>query len=318
MQFRQATPEERRIYYSEEWGGRRELPDYILHTLSLREFGFDHDGSGPNDRKNQFLTVDQLENYIRMKAPYSVYVSVAQYENPSQMAGWLKAELAFDVDAKDLPAKQCCGEGEVCERCLEEARRVISMIGDVLRSDLGLRELRYSYSGRGFHLRVLDEAVQKMGPSAREQIVSYVVGGAIPSDLTLALGYSKVFRSYAAHLLERLDEKSLLHAGVRRSVATLLMEKKREVISSLAAGRMEEIRGLEGMGEKTFLRLMEFLGRLNSEQEDGKVTVDTRRILRLPSSLHSGVSMKCVEIKDINSFSLDQAVPKFVGERSGG
>ncbi len=318
MQFREATPEERKIYYNEEWGGRRELPDYILHTLSLREFGFDHDGSGPSDRKNQFLTVDQLESHVRAKAPYSVYVSVAQYENPSQMAGWLKAELAFDVDAKDLPAKQCCGEGQVCERCLEEARRVVSMIGDVLRSDLGLRELRYSYSGRGFHLRVLDEAVQKMGPTARGEIASYVVGGVIPSDLTLALGYSRVFRNYAARILERLDEKTLLQEGLRKSVVTLLLEKKREVISSLAAGRMEEIKGIEGMGEKTLWRLMELLRRLHSGQEDGKVTVDTRRILRLPSSLHSGVSMKCVEIRDINNFSLDMAVPKFVGERDGG
>jgi len=317
MQFREATPEERRIYYSEEWGGRRELPDYILHTLSLREFGFDHDGSGPNDRKNQFLTVEQLENYIRTKYPYSVYVSVAQYERPSQMSGWLKAELAFDVDAKDLPVKNCCEKGQVCEKCLEEARRVISMIGDVLRSDLGLRELRYSYSGRGFHLRVLDEAVQKMDSTARAEVVSYVVGGVVPSDLTLSLGYSKVFRTYAARILERLDERILLEEGIRKAVVTAIMQKKREVVSSLAAGRIEEIRGIEGMGEKTFLKLMELLARLNSEQEDSRVTVDTRRILRLPSTLHSGVSMKCVEIRDINKFSLDQAIPKFVGERSG-
>jgi len=317
VQFREATPEERKIYYNEEWGGRRELPDYVLHTLSLREFGFDQDGSGPNDRKNQFLTVEQLESYIRSKYPYSVYVSVAQYERPSQMAGWLKAELAFDVDAKDLPVKNCCAKGQVCEKCLEEARRVISMIGDVLRSDLGLRELRYSYSGRGFHLRVLDEAVQKMDSTARGEIVSYVIGGVIPSDLTIALGYSKVFRNYASRILERLDERMLLDEGFKKRVVKVLMEKKQMVISSLAMGRVEEIKELEGIGEKTFLKLMELLARLNAEQEDSRVTVDTRRILRLPSTLHSGVSMKCVEIRDINKFSLDQAIPKFVGERRG-
>ncbi|MEM2480744.1 MAG: DNA primase catalytic subunit PriS [Candidatus Hadarchaeales archaeon] len=316
MQFREATPEERKIYYNEEWGGKRDLPDYVLHSLSMREFGFDHDGSGPNDRKNQFLTVDQLESYLRTKAPYSAYVSVAQYEEPSLMKGWLRAELAFDVDAKDLPAKRCCGQGQVCESCLEEARRVICMIGDVLRSDLGLRELRYSYSGRGFHLRVLDEAVQRLGSTARNEIVSYVVGCVLPADLSLALGYPRVFRSYAARILGRLDERTLQAEGIRR--AAKILEHRDKIISSLESGRVEGLRELEGIGEQTLQSLLEVLRKLNSEQEDGRVTVDVRRILRLPSSLHSGVSMKCVEIRDIERFTLDQAVPKFVGERVGG
>ncbi len=317
--FREATPEERRIFYMEEWQGRREIPDYILHTLSLREFGFALENKGQFTRHHQFITPDQLEDFLRRHAPYAAYVSTARYENPVKMEKWLGAELVFDVDAKDLPLKPCsCTEGRVCERCLEEARHIIASIGDVLRSDLGLTHLRYSYSGRGFHLRVLDESVQKLGREEREEVFIYVTGGVVPSDLTLAFGYSKVFRMHASRLATRLNVRELMQGGVKRRVAQELMRRLNQVSSSLRQGRMEEIRRMEGIGERTLSQLLKLLAELNRKQADSRPTVDTKRVLRLPSSLHSGVSMKCVEIRKIDDFSLDQAVPRFVRERSGG
>ncbi len=236
-------------------------------------------------------------------------MSVALYEQPSRRAGWIKSELAFDVDAKDLPVKPCsCGQGEVCECCLEEARRVVMLLSDVLSSDLGLRDLRFSYSGRGFHLRVLDEAVSKLEQNERAQLVSYVTGSVIPTDLSFVLGYSKVFREFAARTLERLSEEKLKE--VFPKLAQRIQEKKREVLEALRRGRREEIKRLVGKEEK----LLEFLAKLNAGWVDGRVTVDVKRILRLPSTLHSGVSMKCVPIRDIENFSLDQAIPKFILE----
>lgn len=236
-------------------------------------------------------------------------MSVALYEQPSRRAGWIKSELAFDVDAKDLPVKPCgCGQGEVCECCLEEARRVVMLLSDVLSSDLGLRDLRFSYSGRGFHLRVLDEAVSKLEQNERAQLVSYVTGSVIPTDLSFVLGYSKVFREFAARTFERLSEEKLKE--VFPKVVQRIQEKKREVLEALRQGRREEIKRLVGKEEK----LLEFLAKLNAGWVDGRVTVDVKRILRLPSTLHSGVSMKCVPIKDIENFSLDQAIPKFILE----
>ncbi len=312
LELRKATPEERKIFYAEEWD-KREIPDFILHTLSLREFGFDPDGSGPNQRYKQFTTPEQLADYLRRTAPYSVFSSVALYEDPSQRRGWLKAELAFDIDAKDLPIKPCsCTGGKVCERCLDEAKRVLMLISDVLSSNLGLRDQHFSYSGRGFHLRVLDEPVMRMEQNERTQLVAYVTGGVIPSDITLALGYSKVFREFAARTFERLDREKLGEVLTQRAVRKLI-EKKDEVLGAIRNGRIEEIKNLGG--RKSVEQLLGFLARLNSEFVDGKVTVDVKRILRLPSSLHSGVSMKCISIRNIEKFSLDEAVPKFVSER---
>jgi DNA primase small subunit len=70
------------------------------------------------------------------------------------------------------------------------------------------------------------------------------------------------------------------------------------------------------LGKKKCAEFLENIRRFNAEMLDAKVTVDVKRILRLPSSLHSAVSMKCVEVKNIEKFDpLRDAVPKFVGER---
>jgi len=313
--MREATADERRQYYREEWS-KRELPSFVLHTLSLREFGFDHNGTGPSDRYNQFMTVEQLSDFLRNKAPYAVYGSVALYEEPTARKKWLKSELVFDVDAKDLPIKSCdCSEGKVCEVCLDEARQVAAMFGETLRSDLALRNIHYIYSGRGFHVRVTDESVMEMSQTERNQIVEYITGGILPADATMALGYSKVFRDRASRMLEKIDEKRLLDSEIRKALASKIAREKDKALAAMRQGRLDEIRGLEGMGKKSFDRLIQLLTRLNSELTDGKVTIDTKRILRLPSSLHSAVSMKCMLIRDIEQFSPEDAVPKFARER---
>ncbi len=314
MQMREATPEERKRFYAEEWS-KRDLPDFILHTISLREFGFDY-GEGPSHRYNQFMTVEQLASFLCNKAPYAAYASIALYEQPSMRKGWLKSELVFDVDAKDLPLKSCsCSGGVVCEKCLDEARRIAAMFAETLRSDLNLHNIHFVYSGRGFHVRATDDVVMAMEQTERTQIVEYVTGGVIPADITIALGYSRVFRERVARTFEHLGEEKLLKIrGMRKALAQQLIKEKEKIIAAVRRGSLREIEDFEGMGEKTFQQLLEFLTRLNMELTDGKVTTDTKRILRLPSSLHSGVSMKCILVRDIERFSIEDAIPKFMRE----
>lgn len=316
MQLKSSTPEERRQFYAEEWS-KHDLPDFILHTLSLREFGFDIDGSGPSHRYNQFMTVEQLADFLRNRAPYAAYASVALYEQPSMRKGWLKSELVFDVDAKDLPLKTCGCSGEnICEQCLDDARKVAIQFAETMRSDLDLHNIHFVYSGRGFHVRVTDEAVMVLEQTERAQLVEYITGNIIPTDVTMAMGYSRVFRERVARTFEGLNEQQLSQVqGMRKGLARRLIEEKEKVLAAVRRGRLQELESFEGMGPKTFRQLLEFLTRLNSEFTDGKVTIDTKRILRLPSSLHSGVSMRCMLVRDIEHFSLEHAIPKFMRER---
>ncbi len=316
MEMHEASPDERRQFYSEEWN-KRELPDFILHTLSLREFGFDLDGTGPSHRYNQFMTLEQLAEYLRNRAPYSAFTSVALYEQPSMRKGWMKSELAFDIDAKDLPLKSCsCASGSVCELCIDEARRIAMEFAETMSKDLGLHNINFVYSGRGFHIRVIDDAIMTLEQTERAQIVEYITGSVIPTDVTMALGYSQVFRERLARTFKGMDQQRLSKVrGFRRSVIQKLMAEKERALGAMRRGKLDELSELEGIGPKTFRQLLEFLVRLNSEFTDGKVTIDTKRILRLPSSLHSGVSMKCMLVRDIGRFKLEDAAPKFVHER---
>jgi DNA primase small subunit len=199
---------------------------------------------------------------------------------------------------------------------LDEARKVASQFAETMRSDLDLRSIHFIFSGRGFHIRITDESIMALEQTERGQLVEYITGSIIPSDLTMAMGYSRVFRERIARTFRSLNEQQLSRIrGVRRTLRRKLIEEKERVLTAIREGRIQELEGFEGMGRKTFRRLLESLARLNSEFTDGKVTIDTKRILRLPSSLHSAVSLKCMVVRNIEHFSIEDAIPKFMRER---
>ncbi len=317
MNFLAASPEERKAYYMEEWD-KRGIPDFILATIKEREFGFDHNGDGPRDRYNTFNSGEQLEAFLRKKHPFAAYTSVSLYEEPGKRGGWLNAELVFDIDAKDLPVKSCgCAAGKVCATCLMDAKDFLVMTADVLRGDLGLKEVRYVYSGRGYHIRVLDEEIMGEDSVVRGEILDYVGGSVLPSGVQWRLkrGYPRVFKERALKFMQSLSKEKIAEMpNISTPKALQVKEKARLIANELEEGDLTTLKKiLKKKGAESFL---ENLRLYNSSVLDGKVTVDVKRILRLPSSLHSAVSMKCMEVKNIERFDpLRDAVPKFVGER---
>lgn len=289
-----------------------------MDSIRKREFGFDHRGEGPSDRYNRFNSIQELGSYLRSRAPFAAYTSVSFYERPEEREGWLGAELVFDIDAKDLPAKSCaCAPGEVCEACLEEAKEHLLATRDVLREDFGLKHLRYVYSGRGYHLRVFDEEVMRIDSSVRGEILDYVSGGVLPTRAQWRLrhGYPRVFKEKALMVLRSVSEEELMRMlGIGSRKARVLKSKLRVIANELEEGDFSTAK--EILKKKGLERLLEGIRRYNSAVLDGKVTVDVKRILRLPSSLHSAVSMKCMEVKNIEKFDpFRDAVPRFVEER---
>ncbi len=70
------------------------------------------------------------------------------------------------------------------------------------------------------------------------------------------------------------------------------------------------------LGPIRYQKLIKSIASLNMGLVDAKVSIDLKRILRLPSSLHSMVSMKCMEVKNLEDFDpFRDAVPQFVYER---
>lgn len=316
-----ATLDERRKYYREEWDVK-EIPEFIRESVLKREFGFDHMGRGPNDRYRVFRSADLLRKFLRYRAPFAAYSSVAFYDKPRRRDGWIKSELVFDVDAKDIPLRMCGCEG-VCEICLNQAREIVCGLMDTLKGDLGLSDIHVVYSGRGYHIRVLDESVMKMDSDVRAQIVKYIIGAEVPHNeyaeegvtynlehFSIPFGYPHVFTLRAKYSILHLSKATQMEGVNQKLVKDAI--KHQELIKNDEWGIFRN-----KIGPIRYQRLMNGIASLNMGLVDAKVSIDLKRILRLPSSLHSMVSMKSMEVKNIENFDpFEYAVPRFVYERN--
>ncbi len=321
--FSKATLKERRQFYREEWS-IKDLPDFIVKELPKREFGFDHIGYGPNDRYKVFKGAQSLKKFLRYKTPFAAYISVAFYNNPKKRQDWKKAEFIFDVDAKDIPIRSCQCDG-VCEICLNESKEIANSLIDDLEGNLGLKNIHLIYSGRGYHIRILDEEIMKEGSQLRAEILKYVAGADIPNTqfsnaaipnksfnfehFSIPIGYPKIFTKKTKYNILHLQGNEEIE-GINKQLMKDII-KNREYIENDQWGLFKN-----KIGPRRYKNLTKAMARINLSTIDAKVSIDLKRILRLPSSLHSKVSMKCMEVKNRETFDpLKDAIPKFVFER---
>jgi len=323
--FREVSREERELYYRGEWKAER-IPRFIIDSLEKREFGFDHTGEGPSDRKNAFTDVRDLEDYVKATSPYAIYTSVALYREPAEMEGWLGAELVFDIDAKDLPLRRCQNlhpSGQVCPICLEDAKELARDTLIILREDFGFENVHVVYSGRGYHVRVLDGWALKLDAKAREKILAHISASeevtyedVMSRKIMLSSGYFRAFRLRFGYFIRRANENHLMSAGIKKGLARkLLSDESREKIvkSFVEKGLLAAFPS--GVGYKTLIRLFSVSSTFSRAYFDGRVTVDVKRILRMPSSLHSKVGLIATYVggeKELERFDpFRDAVPEF-------
>ncbi|RLF88529.1 DNA primase catalytic subunit PriS [Thermococci archaeon] len=320
--FREASRRERMLYYKREWNASK-LPKFILDTLENREFGFDHSGKGPSDRKNVFHDIRDFEDAVKVTAPYAMFSSVALYDDPTRMEGWLGAELVFDIDAKDLPLKRCSHEsGTVCPICLEDAKELTRDTLVVLREDFGFENIHVVYSGRGYHIRVLDEWALDLDSKAREKILSYISAAKEirfedikDRRIMLSSGYPRVFRLRFGYFIMRANFNHLANIGLNKVQINRILENRERIYDGFVK-RAILTSFPQGIGYKTLLKLFALSTTFSKAYFDGKVTIDVKRILRVPSSLHSKagfittyIGSKEADLERFNPFK--DAVPRF-------
>lgn len=323
LMFGPSSIQERRRYYREEWS-EKDIPDFIADGITKREFGFDHLGHGPNDRYKVFFGTTALKRFLRTKTPFAAYISVAFYANPRKRGGWEKAEYIFDIDAKDLPIRSCNCDG-VCEICLGEALERVNIMLDDLKGDLGLKNIHLIYSGRGFHIRILDPVMMEADSDLRGEVLKYVAGAEVPraeypnitpggkpynfEHFSIPIAYPAIFTEKIKYNILHLRGDEQLDGINNRLLKDMI--KHRDYLYEDDWGSFKQ-----NIGPRRYKDMVNAMARVNLATIDAKVTIDLKRILRLPSSLHSKVSMKCVEVKNPETFDpFKHAVPKFVYER---
>ena len=237
---------------------------------------------------------------------------------------WRGADLIFDLDGDHLPGVTDKDFPSMIDVIQEQAW---SLWNDFLEPDFGFKEeyLQVTFSGhRGFHLHYRDPKFFHLDSEARRELVSHIRGeGVEVSDLIersrnpRAKGWAKRISKGIQSVVSKLDD---VHNGDMKS------------LNAMTAGLQEMMdrEGLKGLrGKSSIEKLAELMqdsnrrqrvidGRLtalnnhgilfqnlirsdssvvlgNAGETDEVVTIDTRRQIRWPGSLHGKSGMRVTE-----------------------
>ncbi len=276
-------------------------------SIEKREFAFSFFDSQGMARHLAFRDASELNRFIRERVPQHAYYSTAYYADPSapdmDEKGWQGADLVFDIDVDHIntpckplhdtwKCKDCGAEGWgfvekcpscgserlerqawVCEQCISVARDEVLKLVDILEEDFGISrdEMYVVFSGhRGFHLHVEDDALIDLDQEARREIADYVRGLGIDPELYIA-------RTRRGYTYKYTPEDP----GWRGRIAKLL-HLRPEAGGALSKGELERLI-LECVAE----------ARANIDE---KVTMDVKRLIRLPGTLHGKTGLKVLQM----------------------
>ncbi len=309
-----------------------------------REWGYIpwSEGSGTTMVRHQsLLDLGDLGEFLRREAPRHVYFSSARFSDPGAGSmdekGWREADLVFDLDADHLPGvdPETTSYADMLAACKDALLRLL----DVLEDDFAFEDLTVVFSGgRGYHVHVRDEAVRELDSDARREIVDYV--RAIDLDVdglveTAAAGATtqRVLRTEGGwgrrthrRLLSFVDDLRAMdedEAIDRLRELEGIGEKRAETILGSFERNPDAIReGNVEAGGPGVRTLVEAMAREAVREEtapiDEPVTTDTKRLIRLPGSLHGGTGLvvRPIDRDAVTAFEpLEDAVPERFSDR---
>ena len=309
-------------------------PDDMWYPPRLRSrewmfVGFD---DRPPERHRGFRKPDELLAHVVRKIPKSCFYSTAYYLDPNQRSMKDKmlqgADLIFDLDGDHLPGVTDGDFPAMISAIQDQAHQLWF---DFLEPEFGFDEkyLQVTFSGhRGFHLHYRSPDIWELDSQARREIVAHIKGeGADVS--TIIQGHDSDWKrrniSGVDAVINKLD---LAHNGNRQVLKELkgiidsrrngVGEKRLLTLAEKIQDQGRRIRLVEGYTsgklstqfgdnlDKIFNDLVigdkaVVLG--NAGETDEVVTIDLKRVIRWPTSLHGKSGMKVVE------FPLDRLDP---------
>ncbi|MDD1716668.1 MAG: DNA primase small subunit PriS [Methanoregulaceae archaeon] len=309
-------------------------------SLPEREWGFIFfDAAYPEIRMRRHVAFGSrtgLVEYIRNLVPAHVYYSSAYYRTPEastmQEKGWAGADLIFDLDADHIVR----GPYDVMlARVREETEKLLMMLTEELGFDPKLIEVVFS-GGRGYHVHVRDIAVRGWGSAERRELIDYVCGIGIEPGIILQAHSPSLRgwrRRYIAALLEYLswlgglppeEAKSTLSMlpGIGEVSAGHFLQRWHVLMESLSRDQVQAY-----LGDQVIMKVLRALGndkesgltrRLQERaaRADEPVTTDTKRLIRMPGSLHGGSGFRVTPLSSRELHDFDPLVDAVVfGER---
>lgn len=289
--------------------------------FATREFGF-ATLDGKFFRNISFETPKALIDFLVDRTPFHAYIGAIyneppSRENPIHTLEWFGHELVFDIDLNEYDAVRqfvcsCQGADQVCTRCWQLVNLAIHIIDETLRQDFGIKAITWIFSGRrGVHGWVTDDLGNSLNQEQRMSIIDYlsVIHG--EADTARIQDRTKLrydFRYRIEHtvfkyFLKTVRRKDLIDLGFSSSGATNIMK---------------QLEHQEGQIDESLLRNFNLrVAKINKYDEilrrwvpriDHKVTIDLRRLLRLPTSIHgkTGKIAQILNPSEIFSFNPEE------------
>lgn len=299
--------------------------------IKTREWMFIPFGGAPPLRHKSFSDVGQVQSFLSQRAMHSCFYSTAYWRRPYELKMadklWQGADLIFDLDGDHLPG--------VTDRDFPGMLAVIqeqawSLWNDFLEPEFGFSEehLQVTFSGhRGFHLHYRDPRLFHLDSEARRELVSHIRGEGVDVQGGLARYHDHDAKGWTQRIRDGMDEMMVtlrsIHRGddgspaeLRRLEAALQSLQDREgntsQRSAAAIKRLAELMDhdkriqrlkegkfeLLGNYQTLFLNLLKadasvVLG--SAGETDEVVTIDVRRQIRWPTSLHGKSGMRVTE-----------------------
>ncbi|MCK9632493.1 MAG: DNA primase catalytic subunit PriS [Methanoregula sp.] len=293
-------------------------------SLVQREWGFVLFNPGGAEMRMRrhigFSSRDELAGYIQNLIPQHAYYSTAYYEKPDAgtMAdkGWCGADLIFDLDADHIVRGPY---DQMLARVKEETEKLIAMLIGEFGMDPKSIELVFS-GGRGYHVHVKDIAFRGWGSAERRELIDYVCGigidppAMLSGKLTAAPGWPKRYREalteYLGWIGTQPEPEAMAHLtaieGIGKDSAATFLNNREEIIAEIGRRPSGMILKNRVLGIIVAQQEGEFKKRLLSRAAlaDEPVTTDTKRLIRMPTSLHGGSGMRVqpLELRELHDF----------------
>lgn len=291
-------------------------------AVGEREFGFilfDPDSPEVRMRRHMgFGTPGELGEYIRSIVPAHAFYSSAYYTVPGAgtMAekGWTGADLIFDLDADHLMRGPYRA---MLDRVKVETGKLLGM----LTGEMGFseREIHLVFSGgRGYHVHVREIAVRGWGSQERRELIDYVCGIGIDPGVLLS-GAPDGTPGWKERYISTISEYLLWLKGLGREEGVEHLMEFPGIGRERAPRFFDAIDAyLEGLGKGEYAPLLtnqafsaiseggkfQELLRGRAALADEPVTTDTRRLIRMPTTLHGGTGLRVTPLAlgDFDSF----------------
>ncbi len=278
-------------------------------AIAQREFGVGGFAKKIESRHIAFQNDEMLRNYLVQDTPLYISHSIAYYEFPSatpmEKKNWGGADLIFDLDVH-------AGIFLTPEEIEKVKGDAIALKEDFLVSDFGIspKQIRTVFSGnRGFHLHVPDQDYRGLGGDARREISDYVSA----TGLDYRTFFTKEEVGRGAFMISGPRETDWGYRGrFYRRVERMLRSEPQKIHRRLKKeGEMANfLSGMrEGIWSRTSIKdIIERLGvvwegmPIGSIDVDTGVTIDTKRLIRVPGTLHGSSGLCAMEVKDVEKF----------------